>query len=288
LKADKQLLFCDSKMSAEAVVAADEVCASCGIAAVDDIKLKDCNDGCDLTQPDGSYLGECPLCCLPLSIDKSKSTMMGCCCKVICNGCDYANSMREIKEGLEPRCVYCREPAPKSEKEQYKRIMNRIKKKDPVAMTSMGKKHYHQGDYGKALEYCKKAAELGDVDAHFCLGDLYYKGKGRGVKKDITKALPHLQKAAIGGHTAARGVLATHEMENGRFERAAKHLMINANLGCDNSLKLIKELVMEGVVSKDEYAAALRGYQAAVNETKSVEREKAECTAGKLARMGLG
>jgi hypothetical protein len=318
LKADKQL-FCDSTMRAEAMVAADEVCACCGIAAIDDIKLKKCDGGCDLvkycsdncqenhreqheeeckkrelhdkelfTQPDGSYLGECPLCCLPLSIDKSKSTMMSCCCKVICNGCDYANSMREIKEGLEPRCVYCREPAPKSDKEQYKRIMNRIKKKDPVAMTSMGKRHYHQGDYGKALEYCTKAAELGDVDAHFCLGDLYYKGKGRGVEKDMTKALPHLKKAAIGGHTAARGLLADYEMENGRIERAAKHLLIAANLGCEPSLRHLKDCFVKGIVSKEDYAAALRGYQAAVNETKSAEREKAENTAGQLARMGLG
>ena len=28
----------------------DEVCACCGIAAVDDIKLKDCDGGCDLVK----------------------------------------------------------------------------------------------------------------------------------------------------------------------------------------------------------------------------------------------
>jgi hypothetical protein len=33
---------------------------------------------------------------------------------------------------------------------------------------------------------------------------------------------------------------------------------------------------VKGVVSKEEYAAALRGYQDAVNETKSAEREKGE------------
>ena len=35
-------------------------------------------------------------------------------------------------------------------------------------------------------------------------------------------------------------------------------------------------LFVQGVASKEEYAAALRGYQAAVNETKSAERDKAE------------
>ena len=106
-----------------------EVCACCGIAAVDDIKLKFCDD-CDLVkycsddcqrnhreqheeeckkrraelhgkhlfdQPDSNHLGECPLCCLPVPIDESKSTMMGCCCNIICNGCCHANLMREFE-----------------------------------------------------------------------------------------------------------------------------------------------------------------------------------------------
>ena len=33
---------------------------------------------------------------------------------------------------------------------------------------------------------------------------------------------------------------------------------------------------MRGIVSKEDYAAALRGHQAAVDATKSTQREKAE------------
>ncbi len=285
-----------------------EVCACCGIAEVDDIKLKICDGGCDLvkycsddcqenhrehheeeckkrkaelhdkkifTQNDSSFMGECPICCLPLPLDMSKSTMMSCCSKFICDGCFHANQKREIEAGLEQRCVYCREPAPKSREESDKRIMKRIKKHDdPVAMTNMGKKHYHEGDYGKAIEYWTKAAELGDADAHCCLGMLYFKGQG--VEKDEKKFVYHFEQAAIGGHPQSRGLLAAHEMENDRFERAAKHLIINANLGDDKSLKAIKGLFVHGAISKDEYAAALRACQAVVNETKSAEREKAE------------
>ena len=317
LKAGKQL-FCNRKMSEEAVVAADEVCACCGIAAIDAVKLKLCNGGCDLvkycsndcqenrreqheaacrkqkaelhnkklfTQPDISYLGECPLCCLPLSIDSSKSTMMGCCSKIICKGCEYANQKREDEQGLERRCVYCREPTPKSMAEYNKRVMKRVKKNDPVAMIDMGKKHYHEGDYRKALEFHRKAAALGEIAAHFCLGDLYYNGNG--VEKDVNKAIHHLEQAAIGGHTAARQLLVDHEQKNGRYERAAKHLIINANLGCEESLQHVKTSYIRGICSKEDYAAALRGYQAAVNETKSAEREEAEYIAGQLARIGL-
>ena len=289
----------------------NEVCASCGIAAVDDVKLKDCNNGCDLvkycsdgcqenhreqheqeckkrkaelhdkelfTQNDGSYMGECPLCFLPLSIDLKKSTRMSCCSKWICNGCDYANKKRENEQGLEQRCAFCRNPAPKSMGEIDKNIMKRIKKNDPNAMTDMGKKHEKEGEYGKALEYYTKAAELGDMDAHACLATLY--DDGDGVEKDIKKAVYHFEQAAIGGHPQARGILALLEMDNCRFERAAKHFIIAANLGCDVSLEQVKELFMKGVVSKEEYAGALRGYQTAVDATKSTERDEAEAFHG--------
>ncbi len=246
-------------MSTGDTESSDEVCATCGIAAIDDIKLKDCDGGCDLmkycsddcqtnhreqhkeeckrrkaelrdkdlfTQNDSSYLGECPICCLPLSLHMSKSTLMSCCSKIICDGCNYANQKRENEQGLENRCPFCREPMAKSEEEDDRNMMERVKKNDPVAMTHMGKKHRNEREFGKALEYYTKAAELGDVDAHFCLGTMYYEGNG--VEKDEEKAVYHFEQAAIGGHIVARGLLATHEEHNGRLERAAKHFIINA------------------------------------------------------------
>ncbi len=288
--------------------AKDEVCACCGIAAVDDVKLKDCNDGCDLvkycsdncqknhreqhedeckkklaemhgkqlfTQPDISHLGECPICCLPMPIDMRKSTFMGCCCKIICMGCKHANQKRENEQGLEQRCPFCREPAPESEEGHYKNVMKRVKKHDPVAMTHKGRKYAREGDYGKSFEYFTKATELGDVEAHVCLATLYYNGDG--VEKDEKKAVYHWEQAAIGGHPHARCALGSHEKKiNGRFERAAKHFIIAANLGDDDSLKHIKALFVQGIVSKEDYAAALRGHQAAVDATKSAEREAVE------------
>jgi tetratricopeptide (TPR) repeat protein len=306
--------YCNSKMSAEEVVVTDIVCcASCGIAAVDNVTLKLCDDGCDLvkycsdncqeihreqheaackkrkaelhnkqlfTQPDSSHFGECPICCLPLSIDKRKSTLNTCCCKIICKGCDYANKKREHELGLELRCPFCRDPLVKSQETADKQAMERVKKNDPVAMTYLGSKHSSEGDYGKALKYLTKATELGYVAAHFHLGDMYYEGEG--VEKDMKKAIHHFEEAAIGGHPSARGLLANHEIENGRFDRAAKHHIINANLGDEESLKCIKDLFMQGIVSKEEYAAALRGYQATVDATKSAERDEVEAASWDL------
>ena len=189
-------------------------------------------------------------------------------------GCFYANLERESEGGLEHRCPFCREPEEKSKEEFDKRVMNRIKKNDPVAMTQMGKTHKREGDYGKAFQYYSKAAKLGDATAHCLLGGLYYQGEG--VENDMKKAVYHFEQAAIGGHANARSILGFHEKYNGRFERAAKHFIIAANLGLEPSLKAIKDLFVQGIVSKEEYAAALRGFQAAVNATKSIAREEGE------------
>ena len=135
-------------MSGEDGEAAD-VCASCGIAEIDEIKLKTCTackslrycsvecqkkhwphhkrackkrmaelrDELLFKQPESSWPGDCPICCLPLPIDLEKSSLMTCCSKIICLGCNYANIIRQ--RGLlipqEPSCAFCREPEPTTE-----------------------------------------------------------------------------------------------------------------------------------------------------------------------------
>jgi TPR repeat protein len=297
-------------MSEEEAAAADEVCASCGQAEIDDIKLKLCDGGCDLvkycsvdcqesnreqhngecktrraelrdndlfTQPDISHLGECPICCLPLPIDPKKSLLMTCCSQSICMGCDGANQKREYEAGLEKRCAFCREPLPKpgslSEEIHQKRLMKRVKKNCPVAMREMGRKCYNEGNYETAFNYWTNAAELGDADAHYSLA-VY--NKGQGVEKDEKKKVYHLEEAAIGGHPKARRNLGVEELENHKVDRARKHFIIAANLGHDASLKVLMQFYAKGHASKEDYLGALRGYQAAVEATKSSDRETAE------------
>ena len=145
-------------------------CASCGIAEIDDIKLKECDD-CDLVkycgdacrenhksehegeckqraaelrdellfkQPESSHLGDCPICSLPLPLDKTKSNMNSCCSKLICNGCSHANQKRERELRLQHSCPFCRESVPKTDEESEKLRMRRIEADDPVAMCHKG------------------------------------------------------------------------------------------------------------------------------------------------------
>ena len=280
-------------------------CASCGTAGGDGIKLKKCT-ACHLVkycsvkcqkdhrskhkkeckkraaelrdellfkQPESSHLGDCPICCLPLPVDPKKSELMPCCCKRICDGCDLANTTREAEGRHEHRCPFCRKVAPETVEEYSKLFMKRTEANDPVAICYVGKVKYHEGDYKSAFEYFTRSAALGDAEAHFQLWKYYYEGKG--VEKDEKKQLYHLKEAAIGGHPDARHNLGCHEGRNGRMDRAVKHFVIAAKLGFDDSLDTLKEAYKAGHASKEDFATALSGYQAANEATKSPQREEA-------------
>jgi len=192
---------------------------------------------------------------------------------MICDGCVIAhlesNKHDRFKAG---RCVFCR--ASVLDKEEYeKRTKERIEANDPVALSFVGTECYKAGDYYKARKYWTRAAELGDIEAHYRLGCMYRAGVG--VEKDEEKAAGHWEKAAIGGHPQARHNLASYEAKNGSMERAVKHWIIAANLGDDKSMKALLLTYKHGYITKEEYGATLRAHQAAIDATKSSQRDNA-------------
>eukprot|EP00984_Skeletonema_dohrnii_P018344 scaffold8545_cov76-Skeletonema_dohrnii-CCMP3373.AAC.2 len=232
-------------------------------------------------QPESNHYGDCPICCLPLLLDKNKSLMMACCSKRICRGCDYANFLRALEGNFQRKCPFCRHPVQKSQEQAKMILMKRVAAMDPVALCQMGSIRYNDGDYDTAFEYWTKATRLGDVGSHFNLSLLYMKGLG--VEKDKKKRLHHLEAAAIGGDHVARNRLANVEWENGKHKRAIKHWIIAAALGDDDAVTCLRERYVVGLVCKEDFAAALRAYQTAVEATKSPQREaaaKAEATGG--------
>jgi hypothetical protein len=285
--------------SAEVKEEAEVCCASCGITELDDIKLKICDGGCDLVkycsdacrenhreqheeeckkrkakllrdrklfeQSDGAHLGECPICFLPLPLDTDKSTFYSCCCKLGCNGCVYA--------ARSDNCPFCREPFVHGDEENYKRVMERAKVNDPAALCKMGGRYYAEQDYDKAFEYYTKAAELGDAAAHYQLARMYRYGQG--VEKDKGKKVYHLEKAAIGGNPYARNNLAVFEQNKGNFERATKHFIIAAKLGLEISMQKLWKYYSAGHITKEDLDATLRAHQAAIDATKSAQRDAA-------------
>ena len=108
---------------------------------------------------------------------------------------------------------------------------------------------------------------------HYQLSILYRDGEG--VEKNEERALHHLTEAAIGGHPMARHNLGCVERKKCHYDRSVKHFIIAAKLGHDVSVEAVKGLYKAGYVSKDDFAAALRGHQAAIDATKSPQREAA-------------
>ena len=173
-------------------------------------------------------------------------------------------------------CPFCREPAPSNDEEGDKRRMKRVEANNPVALCHEGVEQYRKGDNTKAFEYYQKAAELGDVEAHYKLAILYKRGL-LGAEKDIRKEIHHLEEAAIGGHPSARFLLGREELLNNlNAERAVKHWIISASQGQNQSIKALMDAFKGGFISKEVLETTIRAHQAALDATKSPQREAVE------------
>ncbi|EJK54909.1 hypothetical protein THAOC_25420, partial [Thalassiosira oceanica] len=131
-----------------------------------------------------------------------------------------------------------------------------------------------QQDVPRAIELWTEAARLGGLDAHCMLGCAYCDGEG--VEEDVARGIQHFQHAAMQGDPESRLMLGAHEHGNGNHQLAVQHWMISVKMGLEGSLNGIKDMFVKGHATKAQYAEALRGYQNALEETKSPQREEAK------------
>ncbi|EJK44927.1 hypothetical protein THAOC_19775 [Thalassiosira oceanica] len=285
----------------------DEVCANCGKQGSDTIKLKSCT-ACRLVKycgvdcqrahrkqhqkackqrvaelkdqelygqgherPEGDF---CPICTLPIPLLMGDHSLFNACCmKRICKGC----AMAAMKRGMDD-CLYCRTPTTGDDADCLTMVDVRVAKKDPEAMNFVGQKYFFgklglQKDEQRAVELWTEAAELGSINELNSLGNSYYYGNG--VKQDEKKAVQFWSKAAMQGHVLARHNLGCYEMKKGDYDRAVRHALISAKMGHRDSVEMIKGMFMRGQVTKEQYTEALKGYQVAVEEMKSHDRDEA-------------
>ena len=217
---------------------------------------------------------DCPICFLTLPSLETGRRYNACCGKAICSGCIYAGAMT----GDDLLCPFCRTPAPKTGEETHERIENRVKLDDAVAIYNLGC-DYSSGECGfqqdndKALELWHRAGELGCAAAYHNIGVSYENGEG--VERDEKNAKHHWEVAAIGGVVDARHNLGSVEIRAGNMNRALKHYMIAVEGGDADSLKTVKQLFTKGLATRDDYAKALRAYQAYIDDIRSDQRDEA-------------
>ena len=215
---------------------------------------------------------DCPICQLPLPLDDEQSCTRTCCSKRVCKGCVLA----AVKRGMWD-CPFCRTPAPKKG-QGLARIQKRVDAADPMAFFFLGSKYGHgllglEKDVAKAVELYERAAELGVKEAHFSLGVFYAEGSDE--EKDMDKAFRHYDAAAMSGHVPARYNLGCKEYSAGHCDIALQHYMLSAKLGHEKSLNMVKQMFINGLANKADYAAALCGYQSAIEEMSSPDRDEA-------------
>ena len=211
-------------------------------------------------------LDDCPICFLRMPMLTQVQVYMECCGKLICDGCIYAVALRDDNQ----LCPFCRAPVMIKEE--------KVELNDAIAIRNLGV-FYDRGLYGlaqnraKALEYWHRAAKLGSVNAYHNIGNAYYNGNG--VEVDKKKANQYYELAAMSGDVSARYNLGVLEKQAGNVDRTLKHYMIAVEGGSKKSLENIKVLYTEGYVAKDDYAKALRSYQAYLDDIKSEQRDQA-------------
>ena len=215
---------------------------------------------------------DCPICQRPLPLDWEQSIFHPCCLKKVCKGCNFAAEKRGMED-----CPFCRTPTPKKE-QSLAMAQKRVDADDPMAIFHLGVQ-YEQGEYGlekdmtRAVELYERAAELGVKEAHYNLGVLYFDGTY--VEKDMDRAIRHYEAAAMCGEVTARNNLGCLEGKAGKYDLALQHFSISAKLGYQESLNMVKSFFMNGLATKADYAGALRGYQSAIEEMSSPERDEA-------------
>ena len=83
----------------------------------------------------------------------------------------------------------------------------------------------------------------------------------RECKRTMQRLSISKKMAAMQGHAESRYNLACCEGKKGNYDRAFRHLLISAKMGCSMSVGQIKVMFMGGMATKEQYAQALRGYQ---------------------------
>ena len=193
------------------------------------------HDGALFSQP--PPIDECPICMLPLKMNRLERAYYPCCGKEICIGCVYALGHNRRK------CVFCRTPMNTSNRELIKQFESRVEAGDALATFCLGclydgGRRGLRRDRDKAVKLWLRAAVLGNAGASSMIG--YACCYGSGVEVDHEKALGCWKLAAIRGDAGSRYILGTNEVCLRNYDRALNHFVISAVAGHDESLTAIQ------------------------------------------------
>ena len=103
---------------------------------------------------------------------------------------------------------------------------------DAVRLRQAGREAFKKKDYATAVKYYRQAADLGDAEAQFCLGNRYLNGQG--VTADKEQAFYWYEKAARQGNTDAQTNLGLCYLDGQGVEQNVDKGIYWLSLAADN------------------------------------------------------
>ena len=209
---------------------------------------------------------ECPICMLPLPLERTRTVLQTCCGKLICQGCAFAQLIKEKGRGLRRddwnRCPFCREPVEKDISKMNDSLNKLVENDNPHAVKYVGNAYLagedgYPKDVEKGVNLLIKAGELGCDSAYTHLALLY--NEGELVPMDTKKGMHYNELGAKMGNVYARHILGNIEANFGNPERAFKHFVIAAKAGFELSLHRVRAAFTNGAITNEQYSEALEG-----------------------------
>lgn len=219
---------------------------------------------------------ECPICMLPLPLDKQHRTHMLCCGKRLCRACiEEAFRTAANFGGDAGNCAFCRQMPPKTEEEEFQSLRALIGRGDGEAAVNLAWKYLHglgvAQDKRRAVELYHQATRAGSAKAAAWLADRYLNGNIVGTDRDKAKRL-YARAARLGNFSALYNLGAIRLMDgNAGFMR---YFLVSASAGCQEALDAVKAGYKANTITRDEFEKALRSFQAANDELRSENRDK--------------
>lgn len=154
-----------------------------------------------------------------------------------------------------------------------------VERGEAEAMLALGNDYFDgtarvQQNDEKGIELYHKAVSAGSAVASDFLAGMYLKGGSSSIRKDVNKARRLFTRSVkLGGDPGAMYDLATIREKDGHSD-FVYYVLASASAGHEPALHTAKDCSMARLISKEEYANALRSCQAAHEEMMSESRKK--------------
>ena len=238
-------------------------------------------------------LPKCSICDAPYPIEAGLILLKRCCGNCICRACNESTYYGELKRRIEDepniainlsldillKCPFCRQtPVPSTipVRESLEILVRRGNNEAMLQLAILCIDGELPHDEKRGVELHHLAARAGNMRACLQLGDKYYFGRTFDdivIRKDLAKAKRLYTRGARMGDPRCLINLGAMRYKDGQDDYA-QYFLKAASTGYQPALDEAKKGFIFKRVTKEEYATALRSFQAAVDKVNNEERKR--------------